>query len=37
MKCQENVMVLAGQAGMLSRGHVMEELVGIAKKLGLSS
>lgn len=30
----EMSMMLGGQAGMVSRGHVMEEL-GIAKKSGL--
>lgn len=28
-------MLLEGQNRVVSRGHVMEELVGIAKKLGL--
>ena len=37
MRCQENVEVLEGQTGVVSRGRVMEELVGIAKKLSLFS
>lgn len=31
MECEENVMVLGGQAGVVSKGHVMEEF-GLAKK-----
>lgn len=37
MDCQKNVMLLEGQAVVVSRGHVIEELVGIAKKLGVFS
>lgn len=31
----KNVMLLEGQTVVVSRGHAMEELVGIAKKLGV--
>lgn len=37
MKCKENVMGLRGQAGMVYKSHVMEELVGTAEKFGLFS
>lgn len=35
MECEENVRGLRSQAGRVSRGHAMEELVGTAAKFGL--
>lgn len=35
MECQDNVMLLEGRNGVLSRDHATQELVEVPTKLGL--